>query len=998
MATDNLNIHRQINTLLRQRTQTLAVHGDMLRDQVALAGSLNTALEGADPEEVADRYTDVLAALDEVSRGARRTGRSMEEATREGSSGAQRLVDAFKTVASVMWKLVKLPFKMGFSIVKFIGKLAVKSTMLLWNTLKGLVGVMKQIVTGAFNIGKSLVVYVSDVMQNIIDLSDAMAKKWLEIRRTMESAIRIPFGDFTEDISRSIKQSTSNMSNLSEVQQKYGLSMYSVFQDVGEATQWLSKYFENMGAIGSLLGAEIADMGMDFVLAAKGMGINEEQMKSLGERAISMGKPFKEILGDMANMSLQLSEDFDFSGKIVGKTMAQMTTDVKHFGNLSFKQLGKVAIRARSLGLEVKSLEAVIDKHLSFDDAAESAAMMSQAFGANFDAIKLMNEASQGGMGVIEEYRRGLFAAGRSAEKMSVVQLRLLAQNTGLSEGEARLAFSMKNRGKSMEEISKSAEFAAKKELTQAEATQKLADATERYIRFIEMQGGMFERFFQGFGRGILMNEKFISTMLQVRKASELIEMAGRRVGDSFFNNFSLVDKFSKATKQTYDPERYKALGEGLTKGFDAFFVELSDPSKAQDAVKNLFLSLKATFTKYFSFRKIIKVDGVKKDVTVTFADILKEGLTMAGDAISGAIPFLGKQITLILEKLKDIVQGKLSFSDLFSSTDAEKKEGEKTFGEILIEMKNKIMDQLTTLWNEGEIQTALIGLFDAITKAMDKMAKKFGDDSGNPSSPATQSILEALKKMLLSGIRLLGQVTGPIWSYLWNDVIKKGFRWVLDKKLKPWASEKLEELKGWAYEKFLDAVKGIGYAIGTGLKFALGFVMPGWTAISTVFTTTIDVIKRLFAGESIADIMADYFDKIKKKIDDFMSGGVLTTLIDSFTAVGKGIKAAFGGEVEQTVEETDKALGQIQRDQVVQPKDIAVDQEMQAQSPGKDVAPLVITANVNRVTPTGVGLDEEALVNLGPLYLNLRLQVNLDANRVANVLINQTRIIGTAE
>ena len=173
---------------------------------------------------------------------------------------------------------------------------------------------------------------------------------------------------------------------------------------------------------------------------------------------------------------------------------------------------------------------------------------------------------------------------------------------------------------------------------------------------------------------------------------------------------------------------------------------------------------------------------------------------------------------------------------------------------------------------------------------------------------------------------------------------------------------------------------------------------MPGWTAISTVFTTTIDVIKRLFAGESIADIMADYFDKIKKKIDDFMSGGVLTTLIDSFTAAGKGIKAAFGGEVEQTVEETDKALGQIQRDQVVQPKDIAVDQEMQAQSPGKDVAPLVITANVNRVTPTGVGLDEEALVNLGPLYLNLRLQVNLDANRVANVLINQTRIIGTAE
>ena len=79
MATDNINIHKQINTLLKERTRTLSVHGDLLRDQVSLAGSLQSALDGADPEEVADRYSSVLDALKEVSRSAQNSGRAMED-------------------------------------------------------------------------------------------------------------------------------------------------------------------------------------------------------------------------------------------------------------------------------------------------------------------------------------------------------------------------------------------------------------------------------------------------------------------------------------------------------------------------------------------------------------------------------------------------------------------------------------------------------------------------------------------------------------------------------------------------------------------------------------------------------------------------------------------------------------------------------------------------------------------------------------------------------
>jgi hypothetical protein len=84
----------------------------------------------------------------------------------------------------------------------------------------------------------------------------------------------------------------------------------------------------------------------------------------------------------------------------------------------------------RRLGIDVKALGKLVDKYMNFEDAANSAAQLSQAFGLNVDAFKLMQE--QDPAKKLEMLRKGFFATGRTIENMTAQERRLLAQQTGL--------------------------------------------------------------------------------------------------------------------------------------------------------------------------------------------------------------------------------------------------------------------------------------------------------------------------------------------------------------------------------------------------------------------------------------------------------------------------------------------------------------------------------------------------------------------------------------
>lgn len=843
MAVDNLSIQKQINVLLEERSKILSEHTDLFRDQVALAGTLKEALSGADPSELADRFTEIKMSLIEASKHARNFGKTSEEEFRRGAKGILSVKTVLGGFLGVLKSIGKSVASVGAAIVTWIADTAVKSVKYLWNVGKGLVGVLTQAAASAWNIGKAIASFSLRVFQGLLDLSDELAQKWYTIFQVFENQIRAPFGSFAEDVSKNIRLALRNMGTFAKDVGFFGMNLYSVFRDVGEAASWLAEQFRAFGAVGSLLGDQIAEMGMDFIVFQKGMGLSGEQMRALGERAIVAGKSLREVLTRVANMSLQLSKAFGYSGKLISQSIGEMVKDVTHFGNLSAKRLGEVAVRARSLGLEVESLAKVIDKFLTFDDAAESAAKLSQAFGINVDAITLMREASQGGMGAIDELRRAFFEAGQDAEKMSLVQLRLLAQNTGLSESEARLAFSMRNRGKSMEEISRMAESADKKELSQAEVMSKLADATERFIRFIEMKGGLFDRFVQGFSTGTLYNHKFLKSMLNLRSVSEAVWHAGFRLGRVFMSSFKPLSQLLDGLDQLYDKKSYQKLMKGVTRDFEEFFKSMSDPKKSGKSFDNLLGSLGKRFKDFWS-----------DDKTKKFREGLITTLQRLGETLSGVIPSLAKKFALLLKNLGKIIRGEVSIGEILGIK--EKVEGVDDFlsrgvGGFI----RPIVQALKDLWKEGDLQDAFADFLNSIANFIDKQAQSDGS--------MTSKIGKAFGNLIKAAFRwAFNKVIKPALSWLvgfildeLKEILKKKLSAIRERVLQVWSTLKdvIKKVKDEIKEIFTlkNLAHGLGFAVGLILRLFLTLpqkVKNAWTMISDNVSNTTDNLERRFS------------------------------------------------------------------------------------------------------------------------------------------------------
>jgi len=987
---DNLTIHQQINSLLSQRTKVLSVHNDILKDQLALASTLRDSLEGAEPEKLVDRFTEVREALDEVADSSRRTGQSMDSDFRRGAEGVVEAKKESQGFLHTLKEIAKKPFVIAGAFLAGIGDVAVKAVKLLWNTGKITLSTFVQIAESAWNIGSAIVSFPMRVFEGLLAMSDALAQAFLHIARQWE-AVRKEFGDPTEDVNRSIHGLVRNMRSFSgEVSSVTRLGLYSVFNDQADAAAYAAEVFGALGSTASILGKQIEELGMDFVVFQKGMGLSGEEMRALGERAITSGRPIQEVLHEVANMSLQLSEAFGFSGKLVSKDMGKMVKDVGRFGNLSVRSLGEVAIRARSLGLEVESLGKVVDKFLTFDDAAESAAKLAQAFGINVDSMTLMREASNGGMGAIDELRRAFFEAGRDAEKMSLVQLRLLAQNTGLSEEEARLAFSMKNRGRSMEDISKQSGIAEKKELSQAEAMSKLADATERYIRFIEMSGGLFDRFAQGFARGIKHNNKFLETMFSLRAVSEEVQWAGFELGKVFVDAFPGVTKMLGALQELYSPAKYKKLMTKVKGAFTEFFEDLSDPKKMAEATRNLMSGLKsALFESWTGPGSIKLLDGVK------------DFLSGIGHAIAGFIPVMAEQFANGLGRLGDVIEGKGSTGLDSSLQVGMDKMGDGAFDAIM-GLVTPITDALSRLWKDGTIQEALVKFLSRVTNQMNEWARNPGDDRGVGEAlgefmfAALNLAWELGVKPALPGLKAkLSEGMSMVWdaakeavlfklSEMWEDVIN-------------YSSEKLQFVSDYLQTLAAD----------------VGDVA---VAISSPFQDAWNTIEEIFDFKVAMNLMEEFTKGMAKGLGDAEESPAFMTLVGSMQAIlefldinspsrfaekmigenlGKGlthgVESSLGGFSDTMLDNmnlpaTNDAIALMKSNLQADIK--AINRSLES------IPDIDLSAKISPMG-NGMGINGDTLtVEAGRLNLNLHLTVTMEADQVATVLVDKASMV----
>ena len=643
---NNVDIQQQLNKLLTDQRRILRENTRSLREQVALtnemAESLNKANINQDLVQKSQSLKNSLMGAAEEAAKFTKGNQDMAAAT---SGALKDTDDGFEGLLSTYGKATTKAGAWGAATGGFIEGIT-KGINFLKTGLTGVLSLASSVVEGMFSIGKAIISIPFKIFNAFVNEANRMRGEPLLAREFEET--RKSFGDFGEDLSKHVIGGYRKLrGELAET----GLSVFRVLGHRHEQMKFVREQFEALGPLAHAFGEEIADQAEYFAAYQKGLGLSGEMMKGLAQATQGTDDSFEDTLRTTTKFTTNLGKRFGISQKVIGRDIGEMAKDLKTFGSVGVREMGQISVFARKLGTDFKDLLGVVGKFDNFEDAAESAARLAQAFGLNIDAMAMINEQDPAAR--IEQLRKAFFQAGKDITKLTRQERNYLAATAGIEDQALNSVFALQSQGKTYDEISAAGQTAEQQQLTQAEAMGKLSDSIERMIKSGHRVGGFFDRFVMGFKRGMRWSKSFRDVMRNIRKSLWAAERAGRAVGRAFIKSFPGMKKFLDGMKDFFDPKKFRRMGGKVVSAFKNFFKDLGDPKKATKALGNLVGALQKAF-----FGMAGAQHGAMSKIIGGFKTMFKA----VGQVILSAIKISMTYMTKFFDAITDVVNGDKTF------------------------------------------------------------------------------------------------------------------------------------------------------------------------------------------------------------------------------------------------------------------------------------------------------------------------------------------------
>lgn len=669
---DSIGVQKQLNALFENR---LGVENQILntmQQELKVAMQLQAVMKDLSAEQLNDQLGEANKAFEALASKATETGDigaksmdAMSKSTKAVSSNAGMLQKTFGGIAKVMGSF--------------------QSTAL------GVLGSM-------LKIGKAILSIPLDIFNNL--MADAAAMSGDPSFGKALEAIRKDFGSFQEDVSKNIVGAYKTVNT--QLQAMSGLSVWQVFETPAEQLKYLHEIASKAGPMMHKFGSEMAAAGGAITVFDKGMGIGAENMKGFMTRAAVLGTDMQTQLTSVGNYALQMGKAFGLSSKTISSAIGVMMKDVKNFGSLTPKEMATATVYTQKLGIAMKDILGTIDKFDNFDKAAESSAMLSQAFGATVDAFAMMNEQNPAKR--MDEMRKAMSAAGQTSEGMTRQQLKLLASTTGLTEEAAQLAFSTKNQGLTYEQVQKQAGKAESAQMTQAKVMKGLSDNIERVVRSGEQIAGFWKNFVAGFERGFKMTSEYRDLMFTLKNAMRQFYVAGMEVGQMFMKVTPGISESFKSLTAVFSADKIKKLLFGFTGQFDAMNTRLGGVVGGfkkifQGNLEEGFDTIKQSFASFFTSAQTGPIlNGMMK-----FGQFLAKSLGEALSAVAKNAPIYIDQLTAFIKNPQGFIDSmKRSGGEaggMFKAILLSFDKGFSKNGPVMKKLKDSLEKLLTAVW-----------------------------------------------------------------------------------------------------------------------------------------------------------------------------------------------------------------------------------------------------------------------------------------------------------
>lgn len=601
-----------------------------------------------DQSEVSEELSDILDEMSEQRDKEEKQAKERQEQLEKEIKSVKSLGDLTGLLTKKLeeWAEKNKKVAVGLAAVTGAAKGFKAGITLMNNVLSGLGGILSTIIGTVFDLGVAILTGPIKMFNALFSKAKQAMSGSTELATALEK-IRENFGDIGSGLGGIVAGMGKSLTQGVIVP---GLSAMRVFGNVAEATAYANEMASLAPAAFQKLSAQFKDSAKEALAMAKGLGISKEEFAGLMNAAVSSGRDVVEIQTEITKYAKGMAKEFGLDSKMISRDMGRAMKDVKHFANVSVKELAKATTYAHGLGLELKDITGVLDAFNTFESAAESVSKLSQAFGINLDTMKLLEAETPDQ--ALDQIKQAFNAAGKSADQMSRRELQLIAQSVNMDEAAVRQALSTKNAGISMDRAAAASAGLEGQTMSTAQAMQALSKDIERVVKAGEPPKGenFFEVFFEGVMEGMERTATFRNLMMNLMKSIHVVRQAGRDLGMQLMEVIPGLKQLLGGLSDMVSPDKIGGLFRAFSKSFVEFFQILKTGGSV--TVRELVENLKKNFLDYLT------ASGPGGQ---SFLSGLSEMWTAAKKIIASAIDYIGDMLSSGLNTLTDMLSGKFN-------------------------------------------------------------------------------------------------------------------------------------------------------------------------------------------------------------------------------------------------------------------------------------------------------------------------------------------------
>lgn len=658
--------------------------------QVANSAERLSSVQTKSLEDVNEKVSDMGSVTTTINNSMKKSTSAIDNSLKNAGKAVSSFSDSASKISKETSSFSEAIEKLKTSIDSMLGGYSqmIKDALSLGlSATKAVFSIVSSFIGTAAKFTKFALTMPFTITQAAANIGYKIRKELVEVIQTATEALKDKF-DMDSDIGKGISAMSKRGKGMliafenptSELVKLFGFGSAGIANMIG----FMGENISAMGHYSEVFGKSLTKNQsrlMNFTKMVKGLGFSAEDIAYISQDA---GVNLKHINVRMAELGVTLentSKEFGVDRKRLSKNFMILKKDITQFGHLSDEELSRTTARLTQMRVKLEDASAVFKKFSTFEDAANSVAMLSQTFGMNLDAMDIIQAKNP--EDIINMFRNSMLETGRSFQDLNRFEKDLMAQHTGMSAESLSALMNYRDLGLTHQEAVSRME-SEKPTSKQMKSLKQLNSAIKEVQKVLQFDSP-FKAFFTGLSKNTALTGDFKNAVTSLSKGYEgIYKFALELKPETWEGLIEPIVMIVNAMKSILQSQDFKDGLVGALATVSKFVGTLFGITKGDSILDKLKTNAGIGFGKGGVFYK-------NKDEKKKFNKFVFEAVENKDKQLNY---LFSKDILKELKKIKDPVKLLERLQELKSSVSSKKSGIHSLFDKMFKEIAKKVDDE----------------------------------------------------------------------------------------------------------------------------------------------------------------------------------------------------------------------------------------------------------------------------------------------------------------